>query len=79
MCFDTNDMSASSKALEDTVSVTLVEAGDLSKIQNWNMPPDAYSNRVSSLTNTTQAFLESKPRNLTLSEFDNSTNHPHRN
>ncbi|THH28834.1 hypothetical protein EUX98_g5352 [Antrodiella citrinella] len=37
--------------------VTLIEAGDLSKTKAWRLPPDAYSNRVSSITNASQEFL----------------------
>ncbi|KAF8265087.1 hypothetical protein EI94DRAFT_1736773 [Lactarius quietus] len=37
--------------------VTLVEGGDLGKVRAWEMPPNAYSNRVVSLTNASQDFL----------------------
>ncbi|KAI9437841.1 ubiquinone biosynthesis hydrox [Lactarius psammicola] len=38
--------------------VTLVEGGDLGKVRDWEMPPDAFSNRVVSLTNASQDFLD---------------------
>ena len=50
--------SASNNTLRSSVKVTLVEGGDLSKIYDWNLPPDAFSNRVVSLTNATLDFLE---------------------
>ncbi|KAI0260110.1 hypothetical protein BC834DRAFT_902413 [Gloeopeniophorella convolvens] len=43
---------------EIPVKVTLVEGGDLGKVRDWTMSPDAYSNRVVSLTNTSLNFLE---------------------
>ena len=48
---------AASKTLRSSVKVTLVEGGDLNKIQGWDMPPDAFSNRVVSLTNASLDFL----------------------
>ncbi|GAA98596.1 uncharacterized protein L969DRAFT_625299 [Mixia osmundae IAM 14324] len=36
----------------------LVEAGDLSRSANWQAPTGSYSNRVSSLTNESLAFLQ---------------------
>jgi ubiquinone biosynthesis monooxygenase Coq6 len=39
--------------------VALIESQDLSKAQDWDLPPDEYSNRASSLTPTSIAFLES--------------------
>ncbi|KAI0060743.1 ubiquinone biosynthesis hydrox [Artomyces pyxidatus] len=47
-----------SNAIRETLTVTLVEAGDLAPVRDWNMPPDAFANRVSSLTNASQRFLE---------------------
>jgi len=47
--------SAANKALQ---KVTLVEGGDLGKVRAWEMPPDAFSNRVVSLTNASQDFLD---------------------
>jgi ubiquinone biosynthesis monooxygenase Coq6 len=35
-----------------------VEAGDLSKIQDWSPPDRTFSNRVSSLTNASLTFLD---------------------
>jgi hypothetical protein len=40
------------------LKVTLVEGGDLGKVRAWEMPPNAYSNRVVSLTNASQDFLD---------------------
>lgn len=40
------------------VKVALVDAGDLGRIREWSVPPDVFSNRVSSLTNTSRMFLE---------------------
>ncbi|KAI9684095.1 MAG: putative ubiquinone biosynthesis monooxygenase [Trizodia sp. TS-e1964] len=37
--------------------IALVESQDLQPVRNWNLPPDEYSNRVSSLTPTTMQFL----------------------
>ena len=55
-------LSASKKTLRGSVKVTLVEGGDLSKIYNWDLPPDAFSNRVVSLTNSTLDFLDGVSR-----------------
>ncbi|KAH8986109.1 hypothetical protein EDB92DRAFT_1936262 [Lactarius akahatsu] len=49
---------AANKALDGSVKVTLVEGGDLDKVRDWEMPPDAFSNRVVSLTNASQDFLD---------------------
>jgi len=40
------------------VKVTLVEGGNLGKLHGWDMPPDAFSNRVVSLTNSSLDFLD---------------------
>ncbi|ESK94906.1 ubiquinone biosynthesis monooxygenase coq6 [Moniliophthora roreri MCA 2997] len=48
----------SKQALRESLKVALVEAGDLSRIRHWTMPTDTFSNRVSSLTNVSQAFLK---------------------
>ncbi|PFH51928.1 hypothetical protein AMATHDRAFT_141486 [Amanita thiersii Skay4041] len=48
---------SSSSLVRQNLRVALVEAGDLDKVRNWSMPSDSYSNRVSSLTNASQAFL----------------------
>jgi ubiquinone biosynthesis monooxygenase Coq6 len=50
---------ASNPTAKNSLKITLVEGGDLSKIQDWGMPPNAYSNRVSSITDTSQHFLNS--------------------
>jgi ubiquinone biosynthesis monooxygenase Coq6 len=42
------------------MKVTLVEGGDLRKIRGWDMPPDAFSNRVVSLTNVSLDFLDGR-------------------
>ncbi|KAH8103880.1 ubiquinone biosynthesis hydrox [Cristinia sonorae] len=47
----------SSKVVQESMRVTLIEAGDLSKTKAWQLPPDAFSNRVSSITNASQQFL----------------------
>ncbi|KAK1221077.1 putative ubiquinone biosynthesis monooxygenase [Marasmius sp. AFHP31] len=50
----------SKQALRETLKIALVEASDLSKVHDWNTStsPDIFSNRVSSLTNVSQAFLK---------------------
>ncbi|KAI0731047.1 ubiquinone biosynthesis hydrox [Earliella scabrosa] len=48
---------SSEPSLRDTLKVSLVEAGDLSKVRDWTPPPGTFSNRVSSITNASQAFL----------------------
>ncbi|KAI0248972.1 hypothetical protein BJV78DRAFT_1130345 [Lactifluus subvellereus] len=48
---------AASKILRSSVKVTLVEGRDLGKVQGWDMPPDAFSNRVVSLANASLDFL----------------------
>ncbi|THU97746.1 ubiquinone biosynthesis hydrox [Dendrothele bispora CBS 962.96] len=47
----------SKHSLRESLKVALVEAGDLSKVQNWVPADGTYSNRVVSLTNASQAFL----------------------
>ncbi|TFK51887.1 ubiquinone biosynthesis hydrox [Heliocybe sulcata] len=44
--------------VRETTSVALVEAGDLAKIREWSPQEGTYSNRVSSITNASQRFLE---------------------
>ncbi|KAF9077907.1 ubiquinone biosynthesis hydrox [Rhodocollybia butyracea] len=44
--------------LESSVKIALVEAGDLSQVQNWSFSSGTFSNRVVSLTNASQAFLK---------------------
>ena len=48
----------SSPIVKDNLSVALIEAGDLNKIQDWSMPMGSFSNRASSLTNASQDFLK---------------------
>ncbi|KAI9770316.1 MAG: putative ubiquinone biosynthesis monooxygenase [Geoglossum simile] len=40
------------------LKVALIESQDLGRTRTWNLPPDQYSNRVSSLTPSSVAFLE---------------------
>ena len=47
-----------SGVLADSLRVVLVEAGDLSKIRDWALAPTKFSNRVSSITNASRAFLQ---------------------
>ncbi|KIP02996.1 hypothetical protein PHLGIDRAFT_111423 [Phlebiopsis gigantea 11061_1 CR5-6] len=49
---------ANSKLVQKNIKITLVEAGDLQKVREWHMPPGTYSNRVSSITNSSRVFLE---------------------
>ncbi|KDQ51050.1 hypothetical protein JAAARDRAFT_140997 [Jaapia argillacea MUCL 33604] len=49
---------ASYKHVRDSLSITLVEAGDLSSVENWSLNSGSFSNRVSSITNASQAFLK---------------------
>ncbi|OSD05254.1 hypothetical protein PYCCODRAFT_1220097 [Trametes coccinea BRFM310] len=49
---------SSNALLRSTLKVVLVEAGDLSKVANWTQPAGTYSNRVSSITNASQSFLQ---------------------
>lgn len=49
----------SNPTAKQSLKIALIEAGDLSKIHDWDMPSDAYSNRVSSITNASQNFLRS--------------------
>ncbi|KAL4258622.1 Ubiquinone biosynthesis monooxygenase COQ6, mitochondrial [Pleurotus pulmonarius] len=46
-----------SSTVSDRLRVVLVEGGDLSKVHDWSMDSNAYSNRVSSLTNASHSFL----------------------
>ncbi|KAF4610564.1 hypothetical protein D9613_006875 [Agrocybe pediades] len=48
----------SSCFIRKNASITLIEGGDLSKIKSWNPPSESFSNRVSSLTNASYAFLQ---------------------
>ncbi|KAL1733265.1 hypothetical protein EV714DRAFT_204766 [Schizophyllum commune] len=47
---------ASSKNVREKLRITLVEAGDLSKVRAWTQP-EGYSNRCVSLTNDSTRFL----------------------
>ncbi|OCH85256.1 ubiquinone biosynthesis hydrox, partial [Obba rivulosa] len=47
----------SSRVVRDALKVTLVEAGDLDKVRGWSMQQGRFSNRVSSITSASQAFL----------------------
>ncbi|WAQ85670.1 hypothetical protein PtA15_6A298 [Puccinia triticina] len=38
--------------------VAVLEASDLTKLSNWSLPPDQWSNRVSSITNENLQFLK---------------------
>ncbi|KAH8832778.1 hypothetical protein DL96DRAFT_1583324 [Flagelloscypha sp. PMI_526] len=48
----------SSETLRSNLKTVLVEAGDLSKVRNWTCDASSFSNRVSSLTNASQLFLQ---------------------
>jgi hypothetical protein len=50
-------LKGASTLVRQNIRVALVEAGDLTKVQDWSMPSDMFSNRVSSLTNASQSFL----------------------
>ena len=52
----------SSRAAKSSLKMSVVDAGDFSKIENWSMDPDKFSNRVSSLTNESCQFLKGKER-----------------
>ncbi|KAJ7066691.1 ubiquinone biosynthesis hydrox [Mycena amicta] len=47
-----------SQRVRQHLRVALVEAGDLSKVQHWSPEPGSFSNRASSLTHKSQAFLK---------------------
>ncbi|KJA28103.1 hypothetical protein HYPSUDRAFT_156490 [Hypholoma sublateritium FD-334 SS-4] len=47
----------SSSHVRKNIRVTLIEGGDLSKIEAWQPTPNMFSNRVVSLTNASQRFL----------------------
>ncbi|GJE90325.1 ubiquinone biosynthesis monooxygenase [Phanerochaete sordida] len=49
---------ARSKLVQSNLKITLVEAGDLHKVREWRQEPGTFSNRVSSITNSSKAFLE---------------------
>lgn len=58
MFYSLNFYLGSSRAIRESLRVTLVEAGDLAKVRDWDPQPGSFSNRVSSLTNASQCFLE---------------------
>lgn len=49
---------ASNPLVRESIKVALIDAGDLSKIRDWSLPPNTFSNRVSSITNASRTFLE---------------------
>ncbi|KAI6122306.1 hypothetical protein EV401DRAFT_2056536 [Pisolithus croceorrhizus] len=49
----------------ESLKIALVEAGDLSRTRDWTLPPDSYSNRVSSITNSSRAFLKGQECHFT--------------
>ncbi|GJJ11441.1 hypothetical protein Clacol_005674 [Clathrus columnatus] len=49
---------SSSQAIRESLKITLIEGGDLSKVRTWQGHGDIYSNRVSSITNASRQFLE---------------------
>ncbi|KAJ7733227.1 ubiquinone biosynthesis hydrox [Mycena maculata] len=48
----------SSKLVRESLRVSLVEASDLSKVHEWSPVAGTFSNRASSLTHKSQAFLK---------------------
>jgi len=44
--------------MRNSLKMTVVDAGDSSKIENWSMDANKFSNRVSSLTNDSCQFLK---------------------
>ena len=48
--------------------MTVIDAGDFSKIENWSMDTNKFSNRVSSLTNDSCRFLKGRPNPAALRE-----------
>ncbi len=48
----------SSQNVRDNLKISLIEAGDLSKVREWSPVDGAFSNRCISLTNASQAFLK---------------------
>ncbi|EIW58415.1 ubiquinone biosynthesis hydrox [Trametes versicolor FP-101664 SS1] len=49
---------SSTSSARHALRVVLVEASDLDKVGNWAPPTGTYSNRVSSITNASQSFLQ---------------------
>lgn len=52
----------SSQVARSSLRITVIDAGDFSKIENWSMDADRFSNRVSSLTNDSCRFLKGKTK-----------------
>lgn len=48
---------AASELVSSTNKITLLEGSNLDKVANWSLPPDEYSNRVSSITADNIKFL----------------------
>lgn len=48
----------SSQLVRESLRVALVEASDLSKVRDWTQAAGTFSNRASSLTSKSQAFLK---------------------
>ena len=51
---------AANPAISSTHKITLIEGSNLDKVANWQLQPDLYSNRVSSITSDNAAFLASQ-------------------
>ncbi|KAI0630718.1 ubiquinone biosynthesis hydrox [Trametes polyzona] len=49
---------SSTSSIRNALRVVLVEASDLDKVASWVQPPGTFSNRVSSITNASQSFLQ---------------------
>ncbi|KAF8576470.1 ubiquinone biosynthesis hydrox [Ramaria rubella] len=49
---------ALSKPIRESLRIALIEAGDLSKIRSWSPEVGQFSNRVSSITNASQDFIQ---------------------
>ncbi|KZT12458.1 ubiquinone biosynthesis hydrox [Laetiporus sulphureus 93-53] len=60
----------SSRQIHESLSIALVEAGDLSKIREWAPAPGGFSNRVSSITNASEAFLKGTTMLTTCGDAD---------
>ncbi|KAI0369821.1 ubiquinone biosynthesis hydrox [Pilatotrama ljubarskyi] len=49
---------SSDSLVRNALRVVLVEASDLAKVESWSPPAGTFSNRVSSITNASQSFLQ---------------------
>lgn len=58
MSKNTENIAASKPIQSAKCKMSLLEAGDLDKIANWNLPTGKFSNRISSITEDSQAFLK---------------------